>query len=417
MRNQPAFRLNRQALIAAIISAAFPIVSHAAAGRVEFAIGNVTASAADGRERSLAKGGEINTGDTIQTTDGRTQIKFTDGGYMSLQPNTQFKVDDYAYDGKADGSEKGFFKLVKGGLRAITGAIGHTNKTTYRINTPVATIGIRGTELTGEYTEEGDNKKLIVHVSGGSVYLQNSGGNLVLFQGQSGIVTNENEEPDYTDEESLITAEGPDGSPQKHNEEQQQELAQSLIFQQAEQYDGDGVSESLGVGGSSSSDLTDVLAAYTNANAEGWYDLDYTGTITGIPNTGSGPAGYTNVQLAQGSNLQVFFGNYTITANLFVQATYSGSQYTTYFNPSGSLSGQGFVFNPFTAPGGSGELCTGSCTINVTNGLFLGPTAQNASINYTIPSNSNLIGGGSITGTAGFNSPTVPAPGAVTNRL
>ncbi|HLD08677.1 MAG TPA: hypothetical protein VJB68_01370, partial [Methylophilaceae bacterium] len=103
MHSQPVFRLNRQALIAVIISAAFPIVSHAAAGRVEFAIGNVTASGADGRERPLTKGGEINNGDTIQTADGRTQIKFTDGGYMSLQPNTQFKVDDYAYEGKADG--------------------------------------------------------------------------------------------------------------------------------------------------------------------------------------------------------------------------------------------------------------------------------------------------------------------------
>jgi hypothetical protein len=36
--------------------------------------------------------------------------------------------------------------LVKGGFRAITGMIGHTNKDNYKIETPTATIGIRGTD-------------------------------------------------------------------------------------------------------------------------------------------------------------------------------------------------------------------------------------------------------------------------------
>jgi hypothetical protein len=243
MGNQPAFRLNRQALIAALISAAFPIASHAAAGRVEFAMGNVTALSTDGRERPLIKGTEINTGDTIQTSNGRTQVKFTDGGYISLQPNTQFKVDDYAYEGKADGSEKGFFKLVKGSLRAITGAIGHTNKTAYRINTPVATIGIRGTELTGEYTEEGENKKLIVHVSHGSVFLENQGGDLILFKGQSGVVTGEGDTPEYAEDGPIVGAAGPDGgTPQEGQEEQQRQQDQSNIFMVAEQYNQDGTS-------------------------------------------------------------------------------------------------------------------------------------------------------------------------------
>ena len=416
MHSQPVFRLNRQALIAVIISAAFPIVSHAAAGRVEFAIGNVTASGADGRERPLTKGGEINNGDTIQTADGRTQIKFTDGGYMSLQPNTQFKVDDYAYEGKADGSEKGFFKLVKGSLRAITGAIGHTNKTTYRINTPVATIGIRGTELTGEYTEEGDKKQLKVHVIHGSVYLENEFGDLILFQGQDGIVTDEGDAPEYGDEEPLVTAAGPDdGKPQEDDEQQQNDLEQSDIFTAGEQYGDDGVPEALG---DQTDPLLDALASYAAANAVGFYDLDVTGAITGIANTGSDPGDlYATAKLLPGSTLTAYFGSYTIFADLSVLADTCGDgcDEHAYFSASGSiilanasfgLNGSNAGFDSTAGGPGTSNLCVSGCSFNAV-GLFSGPTAQNAGINYTI--NGTSTDSGTITGTAGFHAPIVPA--------
>src|SRR5690606_12605071 len=117
MNTENTFTLKRQAVIALAITAAFPMTSLAAAGRVEFAIGGATAISATGAARPLTKGADINSGDTIKTTDGRVQVRFTDGGYMSLQPNTEFIVENYAYDGKQDGSERGFFRLVEGGLR------------------------------------------------------------------------------------------------------------------------------------------------------------------------------------------------------------------------------------------------------------------------------------------------------------
>jgi FecR protein len=439
MHNQPIFRLNRQALIAAVISAAFPMVSHAAAaGRVEFAMGNVTASGTDGHERVLAKGAEINAGDTIQTADGRTQIKFTDGGYMSLQPNTQFKVDDYAFEGKADGSEKGFFKLVKGSLRAITGAIGHTNRATYRINTPVATIGIRGTELTGEYTEQGDDKKLVVHVSGGSVFLENGGGDLILFQGQSGVVTDENIQPNYTDEEPKVTAAGPHGgNPQENHEQQQQQQEQSNTFVVGELVNPEGVPDAI-----APDPLLAVIASYAAASAEGVYFLD-----TAVANSGHGgngaPSSLYTASLTSDSVLKANFGSYQISADIGIVVTVtslplvsggvSPGTYTGSFAGSGDISHSSAGFNLSligqigNAPGsGSGALChTGGCNFNAA-GLFSGPTAQNAGISYEI---NNLNGPGcsppcgSILGTAGFNAPIPPpfasfgpnmAPGAIT---
>lgn len=224
--NKPMFNLNRQALIAAMISAAFPLTSQAAVGRVEFAVGGVNALGQDGNARSLTKGGEINNGDTIQTTDGRAQIRFSDGGYISLQPNTEFKVEDYAYNGKSDGSEKGFFSLVKGGLRAITGAIGHTNKQAYRVNTPVATIGIRGTEYLAQF----NNARLLVKVGNGAVYLVNQAGDIVLYKGQVGEA-GEASKPKYSSDQPVVGSAGPTGgTPQQTQQEQQNQQNQNNIF-------------------------------------------------------------------------------------------------------------------------------------------------------------------------------------------
>jgi len=112
---------------------------------VDFTIGGVTVTGADGRSRPAAKGLELQSGDRIVTADGRAQLRFTDGAYVSVQPNSDFSIREYQFDGKTDGKEKGVFGLVRGALRTVTGAIGRVNRGAYQIQTPTATIGIRGT--------------------------------------------------------------------------------------------------------------------------------------------------------------------------------------------------------------------------------------------------------------------------------
>ena len=129
-------KLKKQAVLVAAIAAAFPVIAHSAAGRVEFAVGNVTGTGADGKMRNLTRGAEISEGDRITTAlDGRAQIRFTDGAFMSLQPDTDFRVDQYRFEGRADGNEKGFFSLIKGGLRTLTGLVGRSNRGNYRVST------------------------------------------------------------------------------------------------------------------------------------------------------------------------------------------------------------------------------------------------------------------------------------------
>lgn len=124
------------------------------AGRVNFTIGNVTAESPDGSQRTLTRGSTVSPGDTIDTSNGRTQIRFTDGAYVSLKPKTRFKIDEYRYDGQPNGQEKGIFSLLRGGLRTVTGFIGRLNNNAYQVKTPVATIGIRGTAYTADLVEE-----------------------------------------------------------------------------------------------------------------------------------------------------------------------------------------------------------------------------------------------------------------------
>lgn len=170
-----------------IVASCFSLVAYGA-GNIQFASGEVSAVDAKGEKRILAKGALVIQGDTITTgQDARAQIRFSDGAMVALQPRSQFRVDDYRYDGKTIGAEKGIFSLLRGGMRTITGLIGRLNRDSYKINTPVATIGIRGTEYTAAL--DADNENLVVHTGEGLVEVCNPAGCILLASGESGMVS------------------------------------------------------------------------------------------------------------------------------------------------------------------------------------------------------------------------------------
>lgn len=117
------------------------------AGHVQFVNGAVSLMNASGQSHDILKGEAINEGDVLSSAkNASAQIKMQDGGIIAIRPDTRLKFERFHYNGTEDGSERSFFSLIKGGFRAITGAIGHTHKSSYRITTPTATIGIRGTD-------------------------------------------------------------------------------------------------------------------------------------------------------------------------------------------------------------------------------------------------------------------------------
>lgn len=206
----------QRSAMAIAIAACFPMTGHAAGvARVDFAVGNVTAQSADGRTRTLARGSEIEVGDTVNTQQGRAQLRFQDGAFMSLQPETSFKVEQFRFTENGGGNDSIIMNLLKGGMRTITGLIGRANRQNYKFRTEVATIGIRGTEYSVRYTNS-----IEVFCAGGVISVENEGGELVLGTGQGGLVISPKEEPRRSEERPFLPPTAASGG-----QEPQEELA------------------------------------------------------------------------------------------------------------------------------------------------------------------------------------------------
>src|SRR5690554_6138734 len=167
------------ALLFSFIMPAQADTENEAAAQVLFSVGNVMLSNA-ASSYSLEKGGFVSAGDTVITgDDGRVQLRFTDGGLVSLMPNSRFAVEEYSQPTEdAEGSVS--VNLIKGGLRALSGSIGKKDKDSYKLKTDVATLGIRGTQ----FVVVMDGAIMRVHVGQGRVALFNAFGQLLVPTGK-----------------------------------------------------------------------------------------------------------------------------------------------------------------------------------------------------------------------------------------
>lgn len=185
------------------------VVQAEVVGRVGFVSGLVTASGSGKSAQELSKDHTIEKGQRIDTAiDGRIQMRFTDGGLVSLMPESTFSVDDYLYADKAQDKGTLVFSMLRGGLRTITGTIGKTRHENYQLNTPVATLGIRGTEYIAVLNPP---NTLRVHVGRGKVVLTNNHGALEVPAGRNAVVTL-GTAPEFSEQEPLYLATRPGGA-------------------------------------------------------------------------------------------------------------------------------------------------------------------------------------------------------------
>ncbi|MBU0987657.1 MAG: FecR family protein [Proteobacteria bacterium] len=122
-------------------------------GEVLFVRGVVSAGPAKGEVRFLGKGMPLFEGDVLCTSaDSFAVIRMTDGSQMTLRPNTLFVLEKYSHKKK---KQSALLRLFRGGLRAVTGLISKLNsRCDFRIHTPTAVIGVRGTEFDARLCEE-----------------------------------------------------------------------------------------------------------------------------------------------------------------------------------------------------------------------------------------------------------------------
>lgn len=164
--------------------------AHATVGTVEFASGDASVRAANGDRRSAVRGAVLNAGDTVETALGRLQLRMADGAFIALQPQSLLRIDEYVVAGQGAGEERGLLGLLRGGLRTITGSIGRVNRSAYRLTTPTATVGIRGTEFAA--SADGGTR---VSVTEGAVALCNDGGCVDIAAGQTGFTPDRQARP------------------------------------------------------------------------------------------------------------------------------------------------------------------------------------------------------------------------------
>ena len=108
--------------------------------------GMLVARKDDGTTRILSQKSEVLVGDTLVTAEGSyARLKFTEGGEVTLRPNSQFEIREYFFETASPERDNIVLGLIKGGLRVITGAIAKRDRSKFQLRTPSGTIGIRGT--------------------------------------------------------------------------------------------------------------------------------------------------------------------------------------------------------------------------------------------------------------------------------
>ena len=147
-------------LLALILTTAVPNIAAAAeekaslgnyagadVGDVVKARGNI-ASVYRGLPRTLLQGSDVKFLDTILTgTDTRAEIKLIDDSHLSLGDNTELTIDEMIYDPGKQG--QGVLTLTKGVFRMVSGKVNKVTGGTLVLRTPIATIGVRGTDFWG----------------------------------------------------------------------------------------------------------------------------------------------------------------------------------------------------------------------------------------------------------------------------
>ncbi len=137
--------------VLAVLLSSLHAFAETSAGSVEKFRGSVGAER-NGAKSTLNEGSEILSGDTITTgVNARLRIRFLDDSTLTVGENAKILIDEMVYEpaGRSPESGKQAIKFVSGVFSYVSGKIGKSVRTNVALNTPVATIGIRGTRVVG----------------------------------------------------------------------------------------------------------------------------------------------------------------------------------------------------------------------------------------------------------------------------
>jgi hypothetical protein len=117
--------------------------------------------------RSVALGDAVAEGDEIATgKDGYVYLRTVDNGLLILRPSSRARIVTYHVDRENPSNTRIKFELLSGVARSVSGDAVKLARQNFRFNTPVAAIGVRGTDFT-VYTDQQMSRVTVL--SGGIV--------------------------------------------------------------------------------------------------------------------------------------------------------------------------------------------------------------------------------------------------------
>ena len=145
----------------------------------------LTREAGDELVVSAANIPEVNINDTAETENGRMLIEFLDKAELALTEHTKVYIDKVYYDPDPSKS-KMTMRMAVGTARFASGRLGMVNKSNIDIQTPTASIAVRGTDFTTTIDELGRTLGVLLPDEfgnpSGQIDVFNDGGSVTLEQ-------------------------------------------------------------------------------------------------------------------------------------------------------------------------------------------------------------------------------------------
>lgn len=125
------------------------------AGRITFAVGEAYITAADGARRPARVDAPVYEGESLATgSDGYLHLRMVDDAFAALRPGSVLRLTRYAFDPARPKASRIRLDLDTGNVRAVSGRGGEAARQRYRFATPLAAIGLRGTDYTVRVFDE-----------------------------------------------------------------------------------------------------------------------------------------------------------------------------------------------------------------------------------------------------------------------
>ncbi len=153
------------------------MVDESPVGAIEEVKGDAVIIRADGTQEPATIGTPVYQGDIVETSkSGAVNIVFLDETSMAISEDARFAVNEYTFDPASESGTTNF-SVLRGVFVFTSGLIGRDDPDDVEIETPVGSIGIRGTIIAGNIKPGGETE---ISVLEGAIVVRNGFGEKTL---------------------------------------------------------------------------------------------------------------------------------------------------------------------------------------------------------------------------------------------